>query len=343
MPTDNAILSLPPVGPRWIVRTRRRVQLGPIGLEIRSNEADPSVLRYFPRGGSGNQPGSLHYRINLCNWSVDGPWDRDSIWRSRDTSYRAGRFAMGYYITDHFGAPACLITHGTEYWIFASDFERILWPYLVKYLLTAFCLERELLHLKAAGVSLAGRGTLLVARGGGGKTLLLAQLCQVGAEFVSNTHALIDGQNLVSVPTAVRIRNDHHFGPIIAARGLPPAIKAGEFTADPIDDLGWICTPSAPLRNICLIDYRPGNRIIREMDRERLFDYMDQFALALNVYGLKEDLLDYLSGNIDAFCGHLARMRSTLRRILGSCGAYYVSCDCTDPVNLRDLLALLRG
>jgi hypothetical protein len=252
--------------------------------------------------------------------------------------------SAGYYLTDHFGAPAYLMTRRRHYWIFAEDFEPILWPYAVKYLLTLYSMEHNLVHLKAAGVAVDAQGALLVGRGGSGKTVLLSQLCRAGAQFLSNTHVLVDGQNLMGIRTAMRVRPDRFFGPIIAARGLSPNVKESEYTADPIRDLEWSSTQVAPIRSVCLVDYRGQERCeIREIDRDILLDYMEQFSLAVNVYGLKEDLLDSLAGDVTRFSAQMSQMRGRLRTVIRQSRCYYLSCDAEDPKNLEVLLDLMRS
>jgi hypothetical protein len=250
--------------------------------------------------------------------------------------------SAGYYLTDHFGAPAYLLTRGNHYWIFAEDFEPILWPYAVKCLLTLYSIEHNLLHLKAAAVAVDGQAALLVGRGGSGKTVLLSQLCQAGTQFLSNTHALVEDDNLVGIRTAMRVRADEFFAPIIASRALPPSVKASEYTADPVLDLGWSSIPAAPVASVCLVDYKgPGRRVIREIDRDIVFDYMEQFSLAVNIYGLKEDLFDALAGDVTRFSAEMSRMRTRLRAVIDRSQCYYLSCDAADLANLRAIRDLL--
>lgn len=337
-----------PVGKELQIRARRTIHLGPLRVDIRSNEANFPGFRYFPervapRDTQPDSEGAPHFTLSLCNLSMDAPWPLHDLAQAQDRNYRAKRFSAGYYITDHFGKPAYLLTRGAHYWIFSYDLEPILWPYAVKLLLTLYSMHHELLHLKAAAVAIDGEATLLVARGGGGKTVLLTQLCRKGAQFLSNTHTLIGEREVVGIATAMRIRPDSYFGPIISARGLSPGFKAGEYIVDPLADLGWQSTTTARLKNICLVDYRgPEHHLIRPIDSQSLYDYMDQFSLPLNVYGLKEDVLDHLSANVGDFSVHTGRMRSRLRSLLHQCRLFHLSCDAENPDDITAIYDLLR-
>jgi len=125
---------------------------------------------------------------------------------------------------------------------------------------------------------------------------------------------------------------------------LRPGIKPGEYVADPCVDLQWQAGASSPVNTVCLVDYRgKGEHTISEIDRDILFDYMEQFSLALNVYGLKEDVLDHLHGDVAAFSVQMRRARSQLRALVDRCRAYHVSCDATDPRGLENLYELLSS
>jgi hypothetical protein len=348
-PSTETLDPISPVGHVFQVRSLRKIHLGPVCVGIRSNEPDFKGFRFFSKSfhpysaGSSDDGDEPHFTLNLCNLGVDGPWPLETLRATQDKSYRGKRMSAGYYLTDHFGAPAYLVTQGTQYWIFAEDFEPILWPYAVKHLLTLYSMEHGMLHLKAAGIAIEGQGALLVGRGGSGKTVLLTQLCGAGAQFLSNTHALIDGRNLLGIRTTMRVRSDPFFGPIIATRGLSPNVKAGEYCADPLADLGWPGVRSAPVRSVCLVDYKgSGTRTIREIDRDTVFDYMEQFSLAVNVYGLKEDILDSLAGDVTRFSAEMSQMKARLHALVDGSRCYYISCDASDPGNLRSICDLLK-
>jgi hypothetical protein len=326
------------LGDIFRVRTHQNVTLGPVCVCIRSNEREFSELRYFPNGVRVAENAPAHYIVNCCNLSLDGLGSIQSLPQLRDKNYRGGRFAGGYYLTDHFGAPAYLMTRGRELWIFAQRFEPILWPYVVKFLLTMYAVDQGMLHLKAAGIALGHSGTLLVGRGGSGKTVLLARLCQNGARFLTNTHALIRDRTLFALPTAMRVRNDALFGEAIASGRLPAGFKSGEYLADPLMDLKWPSVGCVPLKNICLVDFKdPEQDVVREIDSDTLFSYMEQFSLALNIYGLREDLFDHLDGDVHKFSAGLIAMKEQLRGLISQCRTFYVSCDVMKDERLHAL------
>jgi hypothetical protein len=333
-----------PGGCQFKVRTWENVQLGPLRVAIRSNEKPFTELQYFPARTRLARQESVNSTVNCCNLNIDGPWPLEALQSARDKTYRGGRFAAGYYLTDHFGPPAYLVTTGTDLWIFAPRFDAILWPFVVKLLLTTYSIDRRILHLKAAAVSFGNDVTLLVGRGGTGKTVLLTRLCQSGgAQFLANTHVLVAGETVMPVSSAMRVRNDSLFGPLIAARALPPAFKVGEFLVDPLNDLGWEIGSASRIRNICLLNYQgPAQRVIRSLEKNILFDYVENFSLALNIYGLREDMFDYLGADANRFSSEWSDMKSSLRDLVDRCNGYYISCDVTESRNLdavRELLA----
>jgi len=105
----------------------------------------------FRTAASRRTRSEVDYTLSFCNLNVDAPWDLPTLLEEQDGTYRAKRFAAGYYITDHFGSPAYLVTRGTHYWIFGTEFEPIFWPYVVKLLLTLYSMKQGMLHLKAGG------------------------------------------------------------------------------------------------------------------------------------------------------------------------------------------------
>jgi hypothetical protein len=142
----------------------------------------------------------------------------------------------------------------------------------------------------------------------------------------------------MAVPTAMRVRNDRFFGAAISAGRLPPGFKPGEYIADPQADLQWPIVEVAHIKAICLLDYRgPEHNAIRDIDADELYNYMEHFSLAVNIYGLREDLFDYLGADAGRLSSEWNRTKSKLRGLVDHARLHYVSCDMTDDRNLSAL------
>ncbi len=59
----------------FVVRSRRHVLLGPMRVDIRSNETTFSGMRYFPlyHDSEADAPAD-DYVLNFVNLNVDAPW-----------------------------------------------------------------------------------------------------------------------------------------------------------------------------------------------------------------------------------------------------------------------------
>src|SRR5215469_14549873 len=62
-----------PTGQEFRVRSHQKVLLGPLCLEICSNEQDFRGMRYFPQSTQADENTVSHYTVNLCNINLDGP------------------------------------------------------------------------------------------------------------------------------------------------------------------------------------------------------------------------------------------------------------------------------
>jgi hypothetical protein len=70
---------------------------------------------------------------------------------------------------------------------------------------------------------------------------------------------------------------------------------------------------------------------------------MEQFSLALNVYGLKDDVIELLAGEVTRFAVEISLMRARLKAVIDRARCYYFSCDTADARNLREIRGLLAG
>jgi hypothetical protein len=87
----------------WGLFTSTFVRTSPIskGFVFFTETAQPKT----PDPDAGGEP---HFTLSLCKLTVDGPWPLQRLLAMQDKSYRAKRMSAGYYLTDHFAAPAYL-------------------------------------------------------------------------------------------------------------------------------------------------------------------------------------------------------------------------------------------
>lgn len=308
--------------------------LGPMTLRVRSTRHTVPGSELFSRAGRDTNP-TAAYEIDLVDLDDVPTLDVSDVLPLVDDTFRSERLRAGYYLTHYFGEPAYLISADNRYLVLGRRLERILWPYLVKYLLTRFSIEQGSLHLKAAAFAFDGMATLLVGRGGGGKSVFLTQACVAGGAFLSNTHVLLSGSQVMGVPTAMRVRDDDCFRPLIHSLDLPRHIVKGEFSLDPVDAFPGRILNSGRLRNLVVVDHQRGAdrrlRRLRRLTPDDTYLYAEAFALPIPTYGIKDDVLAYVGGDLDRFVAVYRTMKEQLRQVVDECNCFHTSCDMLDP------------
>jgi hypothetical protein len=281
---------------------RHQFRLGPIRLSLFVPGDDYPVLGHLAEQG----------RFDVADYElffVEEPQCEaalaDILRRCADTSFRAKRFASGFYLTNHFGHPAvkCTLDEGRTHIVFGREAYRTFWSYYAKYVLTHYSALRGQLHMKAGAVMDAEGGvTLLVGKGSGGKSVLLRKLADLGLQVLSNTHVLLDGATVWGVKTSVRVRQDDTFGPIIRAHDLPKGPEPGEYMCPP--HLIFGDGPErlhGTLKRIVVTHYGDGRPGIRTLDAPVLRTALKNLSYPLHTYGMKDDYLEFLDDDLDRF------------------------------------------
>lgn len=320
------------------------IDLGGCRVRIVSNVSDFPALRQFSRRArqtaSTRAPDFELWCISLATAGLT----HGDVLPYTDLTARARGFRAGYYVTDHFGPPVQLVTQGRSLYVFGEQLERIVWPYFVKFLLLRFALDRDLLYLKAGAFAIGSEATLVIGRGRAGKTVCLTQMCRAGARFVTNSHALLDGDRVCGVASSMRLRADPWIEALTAEADVQAALAEGEVVLDPADVFEFAEEPSLRVRNICFVEYAgPNVRIVEPLSREAAYLCAEQFALALNVYRLEEDLLDLLDGDHVAFAHAYGDMRAALGSVVAGARCVRVRADVLEPSVRDDLTALLAS
>lgn len=328
-----------PLAGRRPVRSSVLVDLNVCRLRLLSNVPDFEALSYFSRFLSPDAPADYELHcVDLDHDQVDEA-ELDAL---ADATYRGDRLRKGYYLAHHFGPPAYLITRGRRYYLFGRQLERVVWPYFVKHLLTIFGVDRGMVHLKAAGFVRCGDATLLVGRGGGGKTVFLSQACLTGASFLANTHVLVNDRTVYGVPSMLRIRPGPCFDDLISSGRAGRHLDHGEYRLDPTEVFASDWTGRATVRNICIVDYQPRRRArLEEVSEADCLTFLSHFALAIPTYGLKDDVLAHLHGDLDRYLAACGHMNSQLAQLVAGTRRFVVGADMMDPAVRESVLSVL--
>ncbi|MGB3443585.1 MAG: FomB family phosphonate monophosphate kinase [Actinophytocola sp.] len=326
--------------PEVPIRSSRVLDLNVLRARLRFNTKDSEAYSYFASFAPDDSTADFDF---TCVDLDHDELDESVLSRLSDRTIRSKRFRSGYYRGAYFGAPAYLVTRGREWHVYGRTLEKIVWPYLLKQALNVFALDAGYAHLKAAAFAHPDGGvTLLVGAKGSGKSVFLTRACQGGARFVTNTHALLRDGVVHGIPSALRVRDDECFGDLIRERGLRGHLVDGEYLATPDVLFGDAAVLSGPVRNVVLMNYLDGHPArFERVPSDTALSFLEQFALALNVYDLRYDLLEHLDRDVDRYVAAYGAMRDELATLCGRAKCYVANVGMQDPAVRRSVLAEL--
>lgn len=205
-------------------------------------------------------------------------------------SYREKVMRQGSYRGHTFGAPAGLkLIDAHNLAIAHTDPGKIIWAYVVKFVLSVFATENGLLHLKGAAVAHNDRAYLFLGRGGSGKTEVVRALCDSGDRLMGNTHLLVKGSQVNGIKSNLRVREGD--------RDIYLSLDKAGF---PIHD-GWL-----PIAAVFWLKYRTdGQMSVQELSTAQAKVNVHYFGEAVKNWELKEDIADYVGADPIAFADHV--------------------------------------
>jgi hypothetical protein len=312
-------------------RTDQVVRIGPLTVRIASDVPDFPALHYFSR--AARMPDGTVADTELWCLSHADPG------LPADTTARARNLASGYYVTDHFGPPVRISSSNNRIVLVGEHLEGLVWPYVVKYLLLRHTATTGGgLFLKAAALAAGDAATLIVGRGGAGKSVLVTGLCRTGATFITNSHVVLTDGAVQGVASTMRMRP----GPWLDQAASTAALDPRERLVDPYEAFPQHAGAAVPLRAVWIADFRtPDEHDVRQLPPDEAVGIVEQFAFGLNVYRLEEDLLDLCGGDYRAFSTQYGRMRAQLHAAVNNCPTYRVRSDVQLTANRDRLLQLL--
>ena len=329
------------LGPRpdELIRSSRVFNLGLFNVRISSNLEVFHAYDYLVEAADE----SLPVAFDLVCVDIDRDVvDLESISRAADTTMRARRMRAGYYNAHHFGAPAYIVTEPTRTLVFGSNLERLVWPFFIKWFLTRFAVEHGYGHVKAAAVANThGAVTLILGRGGGGKTVFLTESCKAGASFVTNTHALLTGGTVFGVPSKMRVRKD--VAPRSAASNTSSEhIEADSALLDAVD-LFPRRLSHGPIANIAVVNYTGLHKErVERLAPEILKTFAHQFALAISTYGLRHDLFAASGYDLHRYATDYDAQVEHMLATFSGVPSFEIDADLFD-VEVRDRILLKLG
>jgi len=297
------------------------VDLGGCLVRLRLDRSSATVLDRFDLVlEPDNLP--VDFEVSCCSPEIVPAQLRPSVTTASARTARGRNLQRGYYATDNFGPPAAVVVDGSRFVVIADHAERVVWSWLVKYLLLRWGVAHDALFLKGAAVERDGRGILLVARGGGGKTTMAMALAGHGARFLANSHVLVSDGIMTGVQTSMRVRESH-----ASARG-----GSSERLVRPSSMYSVTTARQVPLSLVCVVSRTAGiDGRIERLSPAAAMAVLVSFASGLEVYRLEEDLLDDLNGEYDHFALVSERIRTHVRAIVQRCPVLLVDHDVLRP------------
>jgi hypothetical protein len=327
------------------LRTDETVVLAGCRVRIVSSMENFPAMRHFSESARVASRDGIAAHFELwCLRPDDAPVASAELARHVDRTARARVFCEGYYVTENFGPPAYLLSRGRKLYVFSDAVDRLVWPYFVKYFLMRYAMESGALHLKAAALAIESAGTLVIGRGGAGKTVFLSQLCRRGAEFVSNSHVLVHNGCVEGVASAIRLRQTPGIADLVAQANATPGMVPEHVLVDPFKIFEPPNESRYPVRTLCFVEYGgPRERGVIPLSFEEACDCAELFALALNVYRLEEDLFDLLGGDYHRFAEQYRTMKQGLYALVGGARCHWVRGDMLDRSLQDEVLRVLQA
>jgi hypothetical protein len=231
--------------------------------------------------------GKANYTTKFSNKNVIYNVFFNEVSDIKDDSYRAKQMRKGVYLGHNIGKPCCFSYKDNNFYIFSNDFlisdyEKVFWNFILKFILTKESINNSGLHLKGTLIQTPNnKNCLLLGKGESGKTTIAKELENNNFKILSNTHCLMKGKYFWGINSWTRIRNknDEKFY-------LPVTIP----TLEGILDKVYIIQSNNKSENQ-----------IKNLNDIQSYTYTKYFSSAIINYDLKEEIYDYCSKNLFEF------------------------------------------
>lgn len=255
--------------------------------------------------------------------------NRKSVSYNSHTYREIAMSQKGFYIGHHFGDKAYMRIENNEIHLCSNNYNRIIWSYVVKYVLTIKCLEHGWIHLKAAAVDYNNGIYIIFGRGGSGKTELIKKLSGFGGKIVSNTHLIIREKDIIGIESNVRVRDKNGQDFYLSPSKCFDNCEFGK-NIHPIKALIW-CNH----RN-------DKNGMITEIKADYMLSLVRKFGNALDAWELKEDVFDYYSSDPVLISQKLIQNDTLLENFIKNQNNYYFNLNVFEREDSNKILKFLN-
>lgn len=311
-------------------------------IRIFSNIETSRIEKYFSKKIVVNKKLTFPRYYIYCMYCEK---DEDIFIHSKqlvDNTYRGKCFSNGYYVTDHFGDPVNVITSGNEIYLYGKYLEKIIWSYFIKYFLLLDSIDNKGLFIKAASFAINNKATLLIGKGGAGKTVFLSHMCMnKKVEFITNSNAIIKNNHIHGIYSSMRIRPGKHYNELFKVSSKHENLKEDEVIIDPDNYFEITMNTGKSVKNILILKYTPNVHKVTKISKSICVNYLELYALGINVYKLEEDLQEYFLDNVLVLGEAYSNMKAVLNKLVGNCNCYYIETDILESANKEKIEKLL--
>ncbi len=244
-------------------------------------------------------------------------------------TYRENIMRHGFYLGHHFGLPANLkYIDDNNIAFFHHDPGKIIWCYVIKFVLTLHANKRNMLHIKSGAVAYKGKSFLVLGRGGSGKTEVIKALCKNGASFMANTHLLINGNSACGIKSNIRVRDN----------GCEVYIPISQQQNGNVYE-GWL-----PIGGVFWVNYRTdGITLIENIATHYAMPNLLWFTESIGNWEMKEDIADYYNSDPFEFAEQINKIDKMLNDFCENNNIYYLNLDIYSSEGMQKTISLMEN